>query len=173
MPETATEGDFFADLGADSLVMAQFCARLRKRRRPATVSIKDVYRHTTIQSLAAAFAAPPARPLPREPSALPALPPMPVSRGKPRYVLCGLLQLLAFLTAAYAVALGAFTGFDWIVAAETLLDTYLRAVVVGGGAFVALGLLPIWPSGRSSGAGRPARSPSGAWPTSGSGWSRR
>ncbi|MFJ9867728.1 phosphopantetheine-binding protein, partial [Streptomyces sp. NPDC101165] len=48
-------GNFFTDLGADSLVMAQFCARVRKRDDLPTVSMKDVYRHPTIRSLAAAF----------------------------------------------------------------------------------------------------------------------
>ena len=52
------DGHFFDDLGADSLVMAQFCARLRKRADLPKVSIKDVYRHSTIHGLAAAFAMP-------------------------------------------------------------------------------------------------------------------
>ena len=48
------DGHFFDDLDADSLLMAQFCARLRKRPDLPTVSIKDIYRHTTITALAAA-----------------------------------------------------------------------------------------------------------------------
>ena len=48
------DGHFFDDLGADSLLMAQFCARLRKRPDLPTVSIKDVYQHSTITALAAA-----------------------------------------------------------------------------------------------------------------------
>jgi len=58
------DSHFFDDLGADSMSMAQFCAKLRKRPELPTVSIKDVYRHTTITALAAAFggaAAPAAR----------------------------------------------------------------------------------------------------------------
>ena len=58
------DSHFFDDLGADSMVMARFCARLRKRPDLPTVSIKDVYRHPTITALAAAFggaAAPAAR----------------------------------------------------------------------------------------------------------------
>ena len=49
------DSHFFDDLGADSMLMAQFCAKLRKRPELPTVSIKDVYRHTTITALAAAF----------------------------------------------------------------------------------------------------------------------
>ncbi|MFJ3234887.1 phosphopantetheine-binding protein, partial [Streptomyces sp. NPDC086787] len=58
------DGDFFSELGADSLVMAQFCARVRKREDLPTVSMKDVYLHPTLRGLAAAFsdsAAPGAR----------------------------------------------------------------------------------------------------------------
>src|SRR2546426_716527 len=47
---------FFDELGADSLVMAHFCARVRKRGNLPSVSMKDVYRHPTIRSLAAALA---------------------------------------------------------------------------------------------------------------------
>src|SRR5436189_5608941 len=47
---------FFEELGADSLVMAHFCARVRKRGDVPSISIQDVYRHPTIRSLAAALA---------------------------------------------------------------------------------------------------------------------
>ena len=54
---------FFDDLGADSMVMAQFCARLRKRADLPTSSMKDVYQHSTIRAWPGARpAAAPARP---------------------------------------------------------------------------------------------------------------
>ena len=49
------DSHFFDDLGADSLVMAQFCARVRKRPDLPSVSIKDIYQHPTIRSLATAL----------------------------------------------------------------------------------------------------------------------
>ena len=52
----AGDGAYFNDLGADSMVMARFCARLRKRDGVPAVSMKDVYRHPTVAGLAAAFA---------------------------------------------------------------------------------------------------------------------
>nr|WP_311137733.1 Pls/PosA family non-ribosomal peptide synthetase [Streptomyces sp. I6] len=56
------DSHFFTDLGADSMTMAQFCARVRKHDDLPTVSMKDVYQHPTLQSLAASLppAAPPA-----------------------------------------------------------------------------------------------------------------
>ena len=53
----SVDSHFFEDLGADSMVMAQFCARVRKRPELPSVSMKDVYRHPTIRSLATALAA--------------------------------------------------------------------------------------------------------------------
>ncbi|CAL9643324.1 hypothetical protein SUDANB15_06382 [Streptomyces sp. enrichment culture] len=52
------DSHFFHDLGADSLVMAQFCARVRKRADLPSVSMKDVYRHPTVESLATALTGP-------------------------------------------------------------------------------------------------------------------
>src|SRR3954464_826730 len=50
------DSNFFEDLGADSMVMAQFCARVRKRPELPPVSIKDIYQYPTIKSLATALA---------------------------------------------------------------------------------------------------------------------
>jgi Phosphopantetheine attachment site len=52
------DSNFFDDLGADSLVMAKFCAWVRKHEDLPSVSMKDIYRHPTIRSLATTFAAP-------------------------------------------------------------------------------------------------------------------
>src|SRR5438132_11968933 len=52
----SVDSHFFEELGADSLVMAHFCARVRKRGNLPSVSMRDVYGHPTIRSLAAAVA---------------------------------------------------------------------------------------------------------------------
>ena len=73
----SVDSHFFDDLGADSMVMAQFCARVRKRVDLPAVSMKDIYQHPTIRSLAAACAgraprpAPSVETLPRESLATP------------------------------------------------------------------------------------------------------
>src|SRR6266566_4761324 len=51
----SVESHFFDELGADSLVMAKFCARVRKRGDLPWVSMKDIYGHPTIRNLAAAL----------------------------------------------------------------------------------------------------------------------
>ena len=54
--QVPVDSHFFDDLGADSLVMAKFCARVRKREDLPSVSMKDIYAHPTIRSLAESFA---------------------------------------------------------------------------------------------------------------------
>ena len=51
----SVDSNFFDDLGADSMVMARFCARVRKQPDLPSVSIKDIYQHRTIKSLATAL----------------------------------------------------------------------------------------------------------------------
>src|SRR4029078_12358636 len=49
------DSNFFDDLGADSMLMARFCARVRKRPDLPTVSMQDIYQHPTLRSLATAL----------------------------------------------------------------------------------------------------------------------
>ena len=62
--QVPVDGNFFDDLGADSMVMARFCARVRKRPDLRPVSMKDVYQHPSVRSLSDAVAVLPAAVLP-------------------------------------------------------------------------------------------------------------
>jgi non-ribosomal peptide synthetase-like protein len=143
----AVDSHFFDDLGADSLVMAQFCARVRKREDLPSVSMKDVYQHPTIGSLAAAL--PDATPLPDRHAPTPVVKPapeplaMPTPVGTRQYVLCGALQLLTFLGYVYLAAVLAARGYEWISAGSGLLDIYLRSIAYGGVVFAFLFAVPI------------------------------
>ena len=98
--------------------------------------MKDIYRHPTIRSLAAALAdAAPARR--SGPPGVPA-----PGRGRRRrparveYVLCGALQLLVFLGYVYLAALCRRVGYAWISGGSGMVGIYLRSVLFGGAAFV-------------------------------------
>ncbi|MFE9997371.1 Pls/PosA family non-ribosomal peptide synthetase [Streptomyces avermitilis] len=150
---------FFNDLGADSLVMAQFCARVRKRADLPTVSMKDIYRHPTIRSLAAALAdaAPAPVPSPAAELSAPAQTPTEVATppevaarseasaaaGSRRYIVCGMLQFLIFLGYSCLAAVAATEGYEWISAGSGLFDLYLRSVVFAGAGFLGLCAFPI------------------------------
>src|SRR5918996_3866458 len=144
------DGHFFDDLCADSLLMAQFCARVRRRDDLPAVSIKDVYRHPTIAGLVAAMTeragstrADPAHAAPTEagagesPQAAPR-PPADTAPPATAHLLCGALQLLAFLGYGYLAALLFSWGSEWITAGSGALDTYVRSVAFGGLGFLAL-----------------------------------
>ncbi|MFE0511714.1 Pls/PosA family non-ribosomal peptide synthetase [Streptomyces sp. NPDC058964] len=145
---------FFTDLGADSLVMAQFCARVRKRDDLPTVSMKDIYRYPTIRNLAAALAdtAPTPAPVPSpapaaEASPAPALARTPADAGAAaatrRYIVCGMLQFLFFLGYSCLAALAAAESYEWISAGSGPLDLYLRSVLCAAVGFVGLCAVPI------------------------------
>ena len=146
----SVDSHFFDDLGADSMVMARFCARARKRADLPSVSMKDIYQHPTISSLAAALAdvapAPvsPTLPAPAGP-VLTTAPPAEAPRRActPAYVLCGTLQLLIFFGYCYLVAVIAVRGYDWISAGAGSLGIYLRAAVFGAGGMLVLCTLPV------------------------------
>jgi non-ribosomal peptide synthetase-like protein len=134
------DAHFFDDLGADSMVMAQFCARVRKRDDLPTVAIKDVYGHPTIARLATALevpapaAAAPAVPPPAEPAH---------TATRFAYVACGIAQLLLICAYALVLAIAFQLSFDWIFAGGSLVHTYVRALLAGGATFLAACLFPI------------------------------
>ncbi|HYZ08342.1 MAG TPA: Pls/PosA family non-ribosomal peptide synthetase [Pseudonocardiaceae bacterium] len=136
----SVDSHFFDDLGADSMVMARFCARVRKRADLPSVSMKDIYQHPTIRSLATALADP--APSPVE-SSVPASIEVATPASTPQYVLCGTLQLLFFLGYTYLGALILARGYEWISAGSGLIDLYVRSVVFGGASFLGICILPI------------------------------
>src|SRR4051812_35053468 len=75
--EIGHDEHFFDDLGADSMLMAQFCSRVRKRPGLPKVSMKDIYGHSTISGLAGALSAA----APAAPAAAAVAPPAPAPAG--------------------------------------------------------------------------------------------
>src|SRR5258708_18815158 len=109
----SVDSHFFDELGADSLVMAHFCARVRKRGDLPLVSMRDIYRHPTIGSLAAALAD--AAPAAAKSSTAGTLV-LPTPTSAREYVLCGALQALFYLGYSYLGVFAAIEGYHWLVA---------------------------------------------------------
>src|SRR6266571_6174540 len=131
----SVDSHFFDELGADSLVMAKFCARVRKRGDLPSVSMKDVYGHPTIRSLAAALADVVPRPVqPPVSAAIEAATPT----STREYVLCGALQALFFLAYSYAAVLAIVAGSQWVTAGSTIVALYLRLVLASSAAFLVV-----------------------------------
>jgi non-ribosomal peptide synthetase-like protein len=135
----SVDSHFFDDLGANSLLMAQFCARVRERRELSPVSMRDVYLHPTVSSLAAALKnATPASEQPGAPA------PETVMRARSsQYLLCGALQLLMFLATMYLSATLLVIGFGWTSANTGVGDLYMRSVIFGCATFLYFCTLPV------------------------------
>src|SRR5207247_112042 len=109
------DSHFFDDLGADSLVMAKFCARVRKRDGLPVMAMKDIYSNPTIRSLAEAFGIAEAEAQvdldaiatliqPRDPILARSAAPAPRASTR-QHLMCGALQALFFFGYAWMVAL--------------------------------------------------------------------
>ncbi len=146
--QVSVDSQFFDDLGMSSLLVAHFCARVRDREQvqAPTLSVKDVYLHPTIRSLAVAVT---------EPTSVTNSPVIPVSPAAPpgsgevqrvgtaQYVACGVLQLTAFLASLFLGAAVLSWGYTWISGSSGWADLYLRSLASSAGLFLVLCGLPI------------------------------
>ncbi|WP_433288986.1 Pls/PosA family non-ribosomal peptide synthetase [Pseudonocardia sp. CA-142604] len=148
----SADSNFFDDLGANSLLMAKFCGRVRKRDDLPSISIRDVYMHPTVASLAASLPEPDVAPqLDSADDSASARPVVPAKSlavrakrvGTAGYVLCGTLQLLAFVVSLCLGGVVLERGFDWVSRATDWQGAYLRSLAYGAAVFVGYCLLPI------------------------------
>ena len=136
----SVDSHFFEELGADSLVMAKFCARVRKRGDLASVSMKDIYRHPTIRSLAAALAG--AAPKPVQPPGSAAIEAA-TSTSAREYLLCGALQALFFLAYSYVAVVGIAWSSRWVSSGSSAVEACGRLVLASSAGFLLVCAVPI------------------------------
>jgi non-ribosomal peptide synthetase-like protein len=158
MQQVPMDADFFQDLGADSLVMAKFCARMRKQPDLPTVSMKDVYGNPSVSALAAALQVPPQQDRLQEPSpAVASVPeaPAPMDARTWEYVACGALQVLVYL--GYCVIAGLLTvgwyqwvfpeagpgNHHWLSQGTEFWMIYLRSTAYAAATYVLMCILPV------------------------------
>ncbi|MGD6978261.1 MULTISPECIES: Pls/PosA family non-ribosomal peptide synthetase [Citricoccus] len=156
--DVPVDANFFEDLGADSLVMAQFCARVRKAPDLPAVSMKDVYASPSIAALAAALHDPSPQVESQESSpVLAAVPetPAPMDARTWEYVTCGVLQVLVYVGYSMGAAMVAVAWYQWIFPEAgpgnhhwvghgiSLWEIYLRSTAYGVALFAFLCLLPV------------------------------
>lgn len=144
------DSDFFADLGADSMTMARFCARLRKRDDLPSPSMRDIYQSPTIASLAtlllpaldAAVAASAASGasgvVVARPDAAAVHPP-----GRLAAALCGALQMTWIVAYGTLTLCALISAYAWVSDGTGPLEMYVRSVVAGAGICLGLVTVPI------------------------------
>jgi non-ribosomal peptide synthetase-like protein len=140
LDEVSVDSHFFDDLGMSSLLAAHFCALVRERADAPPLSVKDVYQHPTVRSLADTVTELPA--VPAVPAGEPDAGEVP-GAGTARYVVCGALQLLAFFASVFAGAAVVFSGYTWVSATTGWVDLYLRSLAFSAGGFFLVCALPI------------------------------
>jgi non-ribosomal peptide synthetase-like protein len=134
----------FDELGANSLQMARFCARVRTDLARHDVAMKDVYLHPTVGALAAKLDADADAPTEGPVAPTWASAGRSTARARPwERIACGALQLLWFVLSALALSWLAFASYDYLTASADPVDAYVRSAILMGGLLVVFTLLPI------------------------------
>ena len=139
LERVSAEDNFFKDLGAHSLLMARFCAKIRQHPALSGVSMRDIYLNPTIAKLAAHLGAAAVAETPvvsrQEPFRIP---------SNLEYYGCGALQLLFHAVYGSLALCLLAAGFEWTYAVvDRPAELYLRLVSYGFGTFVLLNAIPI------------------------------
>ncbi|MGN8020274.1 Pls/PosA family non-ribosomal peptide synthetase [Phyllobacterium sp. 22229] len=131
--EVSVEDNFFDDLGANSLLMARFCARVRTRKEWATTSMRDIYLYPTVARLAEHLRIP-------EERTTAINEPVPTHRASNfAYWACGAAQLLFYGLYSYFGLWALDRGLNWTYEKlDEPLQLYLRCVLLSGGIFFGM-----------------------------------
>lgn len=132
LDEVSVEDHFFDDLGANSLLMARFCARVRTAQGWETASMRDIYLHPTIASLATHLHAP------QQKTAATVERQLTHKASNFAYWACGVAQLAFYGVYAYIALVFFDGGLDWVYdALDNPLQLYFRCVVLAAASFFA------------------------------------
>jgi non-ribosomal peptide synthetase-like protein len=146
LDRVSTDAHFFNDLGANSLLMAHFCARVRRETDLASPAMQDIYQHPTIRQLAAVLTATEAGntagaagTVSVQPPPAPTVP----HASTLQYVVCGAIQLAVFLGYTMYAASLLVVGFEWMSGGRDPVEIWLRSVGFGAAMFLVLSVTPI------------------------------
>ncbi|MCM3486924.1 Pls/PosA family non-ribosomal peptide synthetase [Kocuria rosea] len=140
LEKVSAAANFFTDLGANSMLMAQFAGRLRKDARIPVPAMRDLYTAPTIAALAKTLEAVPVQ-APAETRS--ARSPRPEPLGAAQHILCGTLQALVFVLTTFVASLVLLEGYLFASNGQGLADVLWRAFVFGTLSFVGWSLFPI------------------------------
>lgn len=130
LEQVSVDGDFFAEYGAHSLLLARFCAKLRQRDPSMQIAMRDVYAHRTVRRLARALDA-------AKPAGAEDLEVQPACRtSNLAYYGCGAAQAAFYAIAGAFAVIAVLAAFGWLYeAGHSSLALYERALVVAAAWF--------------------------------------
>ena len=114
---------FFDDLGANSLLLARFAARVRAETGLPPIAMRDLYLHPTVTALAALAGA-------GAGTGAPAVPRAVERPSRVRHLLCGAVQTVLFLVSVTAASALMVAALEWLRRAATFVDLWQRSMVV-------------------------------------------
>ncbi|MBA8879039.1 non-ribosomal peptide synthetase-like protein [Phyllobacterium myrsinacearum] len=136
--EVSVEDNFFDDLGANSLLMARFCARVRTRKEWATASMRDIYLYPTVARLAQHLR------IPEEMTTAINERVLTHRASNIAYWTCGMAQLLFYGLYSYFGLWVLNRGLNWTYdKLDEPLQLYLRCVLLSGGVFFGMSAVAI------------------------------
>ena len=135
--EVSVEDDLFDDLGASSLLLARFCAAVRRELGDLRISMRDAYLNPTVRALAAL-----PRTRDREPACDRQAAAAHVASNR-EFIVCGVLQAAIYVTAATLIATLLVRSLMWIAQAPTPLVALQHSAVVAAALFAASAILPL------------------------------
>ncbi|MDJ0859734.1 MAG: AMP-binding protein, partial [Dinoroseobacter sp.] len=124
------------DLGANSLLLAHFCAALAKGNAALRVALKDIYLNPTVRSLAAKIS--------DDADAEVALEHTPQHLATDaQYMITGAAQAAVLLIIGTSIGLFSLEGWIWVAGAADAFDGHIRALAVSSALLVAMIVGPI------------------------------
>lgn len=138
--KVSVDANFFDELGADSLLIAQFVSRLRDSLEIKGLSLKEIYRYPTVQQLAEVIEAQPSKAEPK-PVSSPDVTPHVASTFE--YVSCGVMQVAYTVGLVWLNFYVLLEVFSWINTSSGAVDVFTRSLVTGSLYFFGLSMLLI------------------------------
>ena len=137
LEQVSVTDDFFDDLGANSLLMARFGARIREQLGISDFSMRDIYGYPSVRQLCGLLQSNSKRRTP-------------LRRNQPNHIAtdfgyysCGAMQLLVIFVYIYFYLVILIEGYSWTLEASGFLDAYGRATAFSAASLAVFVSVPI------------------------------
>nr|CAA6815353.1 MAG: Unknown protein [uncultured Thiotrichaceae bacterium] len=144
--EVSVHADFFAELGANSLLMARYSAAVRQQLNRKDLCMRDIYEFPTITQLAGHLDAIKVEPLNDKAEKTQTTGNNTNESSVPNslhYYGCGALQLLFYVLSGAGLIWAGTQLLPWVIGVESVVDVYFRTIMVFAGVFLFLVTLPV------------------------------